>query len=305
MMNIDYHILRKIAVPALVLSVLLLLLVFIPGIGSSFLGGNRWINVAGFVFQPSELVKLTFIIYLSSWLIAQKERRQVQDHHTMVQFLVLVAVITGLVVLQPDMGTMSIIAIISLIIYFTSGARMKYIATLIGSGISFFLLLILVAPYRAGRLTIFLHPGTDVRGLGYHIQQSLIAIGSGGFFGVGFGKSRQKFNYLPESATDSIYAVIAEELGFIFAMAIIATFIFLFIRGLRIARNSPDDFGKLLVTGIMSWLSVQALMNIAALSSLIPLTGIPLPFFSYGGSSLIITLAAVGVVLNVSRQSKR
>lgn len=304
MMNVDYRLLRKYSVPLLAISLLLLVLVLIPGVGSSYLGGSRWIVIGGFVFQPSELVKLTFIIYLASWLVSQKERGATSAKQSLIPFITLVGLVAGLIILQPDMGTMSVIAVIAGMMYFVSGANVKHILGLFAGGIGFFFLLILVEPYRAGRLSIFLNPGSDVRGLGYHIQQALIAIGSGGIFGVGFGKSRQKFNYLPESATDSIYAVIAEELGLVFALFIIAAFVMLFLRGMKIARNAQDMFGKLLVTGIICWFTLQALMNIGALSSLIPLTGIPLPFVSYGGSSLILCLAAVGVVLNVSRQMK-
>ncbi len=305
MMNIDYRNLRKYSVFILFASLLLLVLVLIPGVGTTYLGGSRWIVISGFVFQPSEIVKLTFIIYLASWLVSQKERGSLGSKQSLLPFVTLVGLVAGLIILQPDMGSMSIIAIIAGIMYFVSGADTRHIVGLIAGGIVFFFLLILVEPYRAGRLTIFLNPGSDVRGLGYQIQQSLIAIGSGGWFGVGFGKSRQKFNYLPESATDSIYAVIAEELGLIFALCIIAAFVFLFLRGMKIAKQSQDMFGKLLVTGIICWFTLQALMNIGALSSLIPLTGIPLPFVSYGGSSLMISMAAVGIVLNVSRQMKR
>jgi len=303
--NIDYKSLKKYAVPLLVLSIILLFLVFIPGIGASLLGGSRWISIGGVVFQPSELAKLSFIIYLAAWLESQKGKTGKIAKQSLYQFFILLAVVAGLIIAQPDMGTMSVVALIAGIVLFSSGVDMKYIFSLIGTGVAFFIMLIKIAPYRLQRLTAFLNPNEDIRGAGYHVYQSLIAIGSGGLFGVGLGKSRQKFNYLPEAAGDSIFAVIAEELGFLVCALLVFAFLFLFIRGIRIARQAPDEFGKLLTTGIIAWIVLQAFMNIAALSSLIPLTGIPLPFISYGGSSMMLTLAAVGIVLNVSKQMKR
>jgi len=304
MMNVDYKSLKKYSVHLLLVSIILLFSVFIPGIGASLLGGSRWISIGGAVFQPSELAKLSFIIYLAAWLESQKGKSGEIAKRSLYQFGILLAIVAGLIIAQPDMGTMSVVAIVAGVVLFSSGVDMKYIFSLIGVGGAIFLLLIKLAPYRLQRLTAFLNPENDIRGIGYHVYQSLIAIGSGGFFGVGLGKSRQKFNYLPEAAADSIFAVIAEELGFLLSTLLVLTFLLLFIRGIRIARRAQDEFGKLLVTGIIAWIVLQAFMNIAALSSLIPLTGIPLPFISYGGSSLIITLAAVGIVLNVSKQGK-
>jgi len=305
MMNVDYRILKKYSFHLLIVAIVLLFLVFIPGIGASLLGGSRWISIRGVVFQPSELAKLAFIIYLSAWLESQKGKTGKIAKQSIYQFAVLLVIIAGLIIAQPDMGTMSVITLVAGVILFSAGVDMKYIFSMIGAGGVLFLLLIKLAPYRLQRLTSFLNPESDIQGSGYHVYQSLIAIGSGGFLGVGLGKSRQKFNYLPESAGDSIFAVIAEELGFLISALLIATFLFLFIRGVRIAKRAPDEFGKLLVTGIISWIVLQAFMNIAALSSLIPLTGIPLPFISYGGSSLMLTLASVGIMLNVSKQVRK
>jgi len=303
--NINYKILKKYSVPFLVLSIVLLFLVFIPGIGASLLGGSRWISIGGIVFQPSELAKLAFFIYLAAWLESQKSKTGKIAKQSLYQFFILLVIVAGLIIAQPDMGTMSVVALVAGVVLFSSGADLKYIFSLIGIGAALFVVLIKIAPYRLQRLTAFLNPNQDIRGAGYHVYQSLIAIGSGGLFGLGLGKSRQKFNYLPEAAGDSIFAVIAEELGFLICALLVCTFLFLFIRGIQIARHAPDEFGKLLVTGIISWIVLQAFLNIAALSSLIPLTGIPLPFISYGGSSLMITLAAVGIVLNVSKQTKK
>ena len=183
--------------------------------------------------------------------------------------------------LQPDMGTMTIIAITALVVYFVAGAPFKHLTWLILGASGLFLLLIKIAPYRAARLTVFLNPALDPQGIGYHINQALLAIGSGGIFGLGLGHSRQKYLYLPEVTGDSIFAVIAEELGLIFSLVLIILFLILMYRGLKIARSAPDTFGKLIATGIIVWLVLQAFINIAAMVTLIPLTGIPLPFISY------------------------
>lgn len=304
MMNIDYKLLRKFALPLLGLSILLLLLVFFPGIGANLQGGSRWITIGGMVFQPSELVKLTFIIYLAAWLETQSAKSKKLSREQLFQFAAIVGVVSLLIIAQPDMGTMSVVAIVSFVVFFVSGAELKQLGWLLGIGAGLFLLLIKIEPYRAQRLSVFLNPSADAQGIGYHIQQSLIAIGSGGLFGVGLGKSLQKFNYLPEPQSDSIFAVIAEELGLIVAVLLVATFVYLFIQGLRVAQKAPDTFSRLLVIGIMTTIVLQAFMNIAALSSLMPLTGIPLPFISYGGTSLIFSLAGIGVVCNVAKQCK-
>lgn len=304
MMNVDYKLLRKFALPLLGVSIILLLLVFFPGIGANLQGGSRWISLGGMVFQPSEFVKLTFIIYLAAWLESQAAKSKKLSREQLFQFAAIIGVVSLLIIAQPDMGTMSVIAIVSLIVFFVSGAELKQIGWLIGSGALLFLLLIKIEPYRAQRLSVFLNPSADSQGIGYHIQQALIAIGSGGLFGVGLGKSLQKFNYLPEPQSDSIFAVLSEELGLIVALLLVATFIYLFIQGLKVARKAPDTFSRLLVVGIMTTIVLQAFMNIAALSSLMPLTGIPLPFISYGGTSIIFSLAGIGIVCNVAKQCK-
>jgi len=302
LLNLDYHLLKKWALPAFVASIVGLVLVFIPGIGANLLGGSRWITIAGLPLQPSEFVKLGFIIYLASWLDGKKTRFGRNDRPYIIQLIILMVVVVGLIIAQPDMGTMSVVVAISLSMIFISGIDTKYIFRMLAIIFAGMLLLIKIAPYRLQRLTAFIDPSADPRGVGYHIQQSLIAIGTGGIFGLGLGKSRQKFTYLPEPTGDSIFSVISEELGLIIGVALIVLFVVLFLRGIRIARQSPDSFGKLLATGIISWISIQAIFNISALSGLMPLTGITLPFISYGGSSIIATLAAVGVLLNISKQ---
>jgi len=220
-------------------------------------------------------------------------------------FLVIVGSIVFLIMLQPDMGTMVIIAITAFIIFYVAGAPLKHLAWILLGASGLFLLLIKLAPYRAARFTVFLNPALDPQGIGYHINQALLAIGSGGIFGLGLGHSRQKYLYLPEVTGDSVFAVIAEELGLIFAIVLIMIFLFLMYRGLQIARSAPDNFGKLVAVGITVWIVLQAFINIAAMVTLVPLTGIPLPFISYGSSALATSLAAMGILISISKQTKR
>lgn len=302
--RIDYHIWQRLAVFMLAGSIGLLILVLLPGVGSELLGAQRWINIGGvFFFQPTELVKLTFLIYLATWL--EKRGHGIADISTgLLPFVTLLLLITGLVMAQPDLGTMIVIGAISMVVYFAAGAPYKHLGGILGLGGLFTFILIKIAPYRAARFSIFLNPELDPQGIGYHINQALLAIGSGGLFGVGLGHSRQKYNYLPESAGDSIFAVIGEELGFFFVIGLIALFIMILIRGIRIARTARDEYGRLLAIGITSWIVIQAFVNMAALVGLLPLTGIPLPFVSYGGTSLIFSMIAVGILLNVSRYAR-
>lgn len=208
-----------------------------------------------------------------------------------------------LIFLQPDVGTMTIIVMIAMMIYFVAGASIKHLFAMGAAGIAGLAVLIKIAPYRAARFTVFLHPEIDPQGIGYHINQALLAIGSGGVFGLGFGHSRQKHLYLPEVIGDSIFAIIAEELGFIIVVIVLLLFLALIYRGYQIARNSHDVFGKLVVAGIISWIGFQSFVNISAMVGLLPITGLPLPFVSYGSSSLIVLFAAMGIVINISRQT--
>lgn len=303
--RIDYTYWRKAAFPLMVGSVVLLLLVFVPGIGIELLGAKRWISVGGIFFQPSEIVKLTFLIYLAAWL--ETRGHQVKEMSAgLTSFLVMLGALVAIIaVAQKDLGTTIVLTVIALSVYFVAGAPWKHMGIIAGVGAIMLTILIKLFPFRAERLTVFLNPELDPQGIGYHINQALLAIGSGGMFGLGLGHSRQKFNYLPEAATDSIFAVIAEELGFFFSAMLIVLFLAFVLEGLRIARNSPDPFGKYLAVGITSWIGFQALINISAMLSLVPLTGIPLPFISYGSSSLITTMAAVGILAAVSKQAAR
>jgi cell division protein FtsW len=208
-----------------------------------------------------------------------------------------------LMILQPDIGTMSIIAAMSLVVYFVAGAPLAYIGGLIAMGIGALGMLIGLAPYRAARFTTFLNPELDPQGIGYHINQALLAIGSGGLFGLGYGHSRQKFQFLPEVSGDSIFAVTAEELGFFLSVLVLVLFLAFLWRTIQIANGAPDKFGRYVSIGIGAWIVVQAFVNIGSMVALMPITGVPLPFISYGGTSLAISMAAVGVVLNISKYS--
>lgn len=300
--SIDYHFWRKWAVPLMILTIGALVLVFMPGIGSTLLGGRRWIHIGPLFFQPSELAKLTFLFYLAAWF-EQREHAVGQWRSGVMPFLLTLGVMAGLLLLEPDLGTTVVLVMMSVTIFFSAGGSWRHLASLAGIGAALLLLFIKIEPYRAQRLTVFLNPALDPQGIGYHINQALLAIGSGGLFGLGLGHSRQKFNYLPEPAGDSIFAVTAEELGFFFALIFIALWVVLINRGLSIARRAPDQFGRLVAIGITFWLGFQAFLNIGALSGVLPLTGVPLPFMSYGGSALIVSLAAIGVLLNISRQT--
>lgn len=300
----DYRKLKKYAFWSLIVSIVLLVSVFIPGVGAEFGSARSWISIFGFSLQPSEIVKLTFLIYLATWLETRGHHKASHLTEGLVPFLAVLGVVALLMMLQPDLGTLTIIILMSLVVYFVGGAKISHIAGVGVLGMLFLLLMIKISPYRAARLTIFLHPELDPQGIGYHINQAFLAIGSGGFWGRGLGLSRQKFQYLPEVAGDSIFAIIAEELGFFFGALLVIGFLYFLYRGIRIAAQAPDAFGKLLVTGIISWLGIQAFVNIGAMVGLLPLTGVPLPFVSQGGTALAVALAACGIVLNVSKHTK-
>lgn len=293
---------RTLSPLALLLTFFLLVAVFLPGLGVTVGGARRWIKLGPIVFHVAEVAKLAFVISFSAWLA--KRREQLDLHHGFLPFAVLVAIILGMIVAQPDIGTAIIFVSIAGALYFLAGGRMAHmgIAVLIGSGL--FALLVKAAPYRLARIASFVNPAADPQGIGYHITQSLLAIGGGGWLGVGLGHSRQKFAYLPEVFGDSIFSIIAEELGFIGSVALLVFLVF-FIRYIfLIARRQRDPFAYLLAAGIGSWFAMQSFVNIAALTGLVPLTGIPLPFISYGATALAVELAAVGILLRLSHEAK-
>lgn len=287
--------LYKLSLPLLLVSLLLLVLVFLPGIGLELNGSNRWINLGFGVFQPSELLKVSLSLYFASWLSVKEKGR-------LFAFLILLGVACGLVLVEPDLKTTFIIAATSFAVYFVSGESIKEILIIfalvtIGLGA-----LVGAAPYRMQRITSF--QSFDINNLSkssYHTKQIVIALGSGGFNGVGFGNSVQKYAYLPEHTTDSIFAIFAEEAGFIGSTILISIYAALTIVGIFIAIHAKTTFGKLLSTGIIVYLTIQTLINLASQAILIPLTGVPLPFISYGGSSMLINFVAVGLLLNIAR----
>jgi cell division protein FtsW len=300
--NIDYRFWKKFSFIFFIISIIFLILVFIPGIGSKIYGASRWISLGPISFQPSEMLKISLIIYLATWLEARREK--IKDFYDgLLPFLVVVAIVSFLLIKQPDIGTLGVTILIAMSIFFVSGARISHMLLMALGGIVSLFALIKFESYRMDRLLVFLHPELDPRGIGYQINQALLAIGSGGIFGVGLGHSSQKFNYLPEPAGDSIFAIIGEELGLVGVTILIFLFIIIAIRGLRIAKNAPDMFGVLLAIGITSWIVFQAFINIGAISGLIPLTGITLPFISYGGTSLIFLLIGMGILLNISKHT--
>jgi cell division protein FtsW len=298
---IDYRHWIKWSNILLILSILILFLPFVPGIGKELLGAKRWISIGGFFFQPSEVLKIGMIIYLAAWL--PKIQNNWRDYKkTLVPFSILIAGCALMLMLQRDLGTTLIIFIIATAMYFIAGAPVKHLLWILVGIILVILLLIKFEPYRAERLTTFLNPQQDSQDSSYHINRSLLAIGSGGWFGRGLGKSIQKFNYLPEAAGDSIFAVAAEELGFIVVLGIVFLYTAIYIRGRKLAKKISDPGGRLIIMGVVIWITAQAFVNIGALTGILPLTGIPLPFISNGGSALIVSLGSIGVLLNVTKQ---
>lgn len=292
----DYKKLYALALPILLVATAMLLLVFIPGIGVSALGAHRWINLRFGVLQPAEFVKLSLAIYLAAWFSSKEKGR-------FLAFLLLLGFVLFLVIVEPDLGTAIVILCEALILYFLSGGSIWYFAGM-GPVLGVLgLILIKIAPYRAKRLATFLNPNQSLSTSSYHVRQILIALGSGGFSGVGLGNSLQKYAYLPENATDSIFAIIAEELGFLGAFVLILIFMTLIWRGIFIALKTKDMFGKLLAGGIVAFLGIQVVINLGAQTALLPLTGIPLPFISYGGSALVVDLCAIGILLNIAKQT--
>jgi cell division protein FtsW len=305
LLKIDYHTWKKWSVVAFLLALLLLGLLFIPGLGTSAYGATRWLDLGPISFQPSEFAKLAVILYLSAWLSSRGQKRVGNIFEGLLPFLFILGCIGFFIYKQPDLGTLLLILGISFIIFFSAGGQLKHIFGLgIFTSIAVFLM-IRGASYRWDRVMVFLNPELDPQGKGYQISQALIAIGSGGFLGVGLGQSRQKFNYLPEPVGDSIFAIIGEELGFVGSVATVLLFLFVVWRGLSIASHAPDEFGRLLAIGITSWIGLQAIFNIGAITGIMPLTGMPLPFISYGGTSLAFSLAAMGLLLNISRQCRK
>lgn len=308
LMKLDYHRLRE---PAVVYTVLCVVVVML--VGTFFLdkshATHRWIKLGPLNLQPSEMAKLAIILYLA-WFLDLRPRRETslefrkQDFlQTILPAVAPILVCVALIVAQPDLGTSVDVVLIMAAILFVAGLSWKWLAVGAAAGLPALFLLIMNASYRQARLMAFLHPDSDPQGAGFQLLQSLIAVGSGGFTGVGLMESKQKLFYLPEAHTDFIFAVICEELGFLGATIVIALFATYAWRGLRAAFNAPDGFGRMVALGVTAMVLFQALINFAVVLGMMPTKGIPLPFVSYGGSSLLVTLLATGVLLNVSQQA--
>lgn len=295
---------KKYAHIALLISLALVAMVFLPKIGQGYGGAQRWLNLGLFSFQPSELLKVTFILYLAAWLSGRSSsKKRSGTKYTLIPFLVVIGIISILLLNQPDLSTMFIIFVVGAGMYFLANTPLWHTLLLLLAGGLSLGVLIKIAPYRFSRLLIFLNPEMDPMGKGYQIKQALISVGSGGIIGVGLGMSRQKFGFLPQSMGDSIFAVFAEETGLIGCLIIISLFCFLGFRGWKIIKNSPDQFSRLVAAGVVLWITLQSFINIGAMTGILPLTGIPLPFISYGSSALISELIGIGILLNISKHT--
>ncbi len=291
----DYKKLYFFSFISLGVTILLMMIVLIPGIGLQAGGARRWIDFGFFNVQPTELAKFSIIIYLSSWFINKEKRR-------FLSFITLVGFLTFLIILQPDMGTAIIVFILSLILYYLAGMNIINLFLLVPVAFGGFYLLIKAAPYRLNRLLAFFNPKIDPQGITYHINQIYISLSQGELFGQGFGSSRQKYLFLPEAHTDSIFAIIAEEYGFMGALILIALYFVFIYKIYHLVRVAPDKLSKLLAVGVFAFFNLQIIINLAGMVGLFPLTGVPLPFLSYGGSNLLISFALVGILLNIEKR---
>lgn len=302
--NIHYRIWRKYAVYIFGAAILLTLAVFIPGLGVSHGGATRWISLGGFTFQPAEILKIAYIIYLATWLSGAKQNINTIKHGTL-PFFIISGIVGVVMLMQPDTDTFLIMAVAGTAMFITAGGRWVDVVLVGILGIVLIAALAFSRPYIMERLTIFLDPSLDPQGAGYQVNQSLIAVGSGGVTGRGFGQSIQKFEYLPEPIGDSVFAVYSEEFGFIGTTFLITLLTLYTFRGYKIASHAIDMFGMLIVVGIMTVIIAQAFLNIASMVALMPISGLPLPFVSKGGTALLTLLGAIGIVLNVSKYQRR
>jgi len=302
--RIPYKFWRQYAFYFFAASLIITLLVFIPGLGQEHGGAKRWINIAGMSFQPVEFLKISFIFYFAGWLSWVKSKAK-EIKYGVLPLLIILGIVAGILIQQPDTKSIILLLLASAGMLVASGVPWKYILGLAGVGILVLGFLVMARPYLKDRVATFLNPSHDLKGSSYQLDQSLIAIGSGEIFGRGLGKSVQKFTYLPEPQGDSIFAVIGEEFGFVGASILIILFIAFALRGMKIAFSAPDPFSRLMVVGLVILIVAQSFMNIASSIGAFPLTGVPLVFISHGGTSLMFSLAVVGIILNVSRQKSK
>lgn len=313
---------RKVSL-ILLANLVFMVLVFVPNVGVSLSGAKRWVDLVFVSFQPSEFLKLSFILYLSAWLSKKEVKINTpksfgKNFHSrfikpqlseitsldnkFLPFLAIIGFISLLLIFQPDVSTLGIIFLVGFIMYFVAEGRILYSFFIIAMAISALFLLINTASYRLNRWLTFLNPGIEPMGKSYQIIQALITVGSGGIWGLGLGMSVQRFGFLPQPMSDSIFAIFSEETGFLGALTVILLFLIFFWRGVEISKQSQDRFSKLAALGISCWIILQTFVNISSIIGILPLMGIPLPFFSYGGSALVAELIGVGILLNISKQ---
>lgn len=303
-LRIPYKFWRQYSLPLFIVSIIVTTLVFVPGLGFEHGGSKRWINVFGISLQPVEFLKIGFIIYFSAWLSWVKGR--VKDFRfSLLPLILLLGIITVILINQPDTKSLILITATGLVMLFISGTPWKYILGMFLVMVTAFAILAFTTPYLRTRINTFMNPDQNGSTSSYQIQQSLIAVGSGGIAGRGLGQSIQKFNYLPEPQGDSIFAVVGEEVGFIGSVFIIFLYVAFAMRGYRIAHYAPDSFSKLFVIGIVTIITAQSFMNIASIIGVFPLTGVPLVFMSHGGTALLLDIGLMGIVLNISRFQKK
>lgn len=298
--RVEYHKLKYLAGPGFSLAIFLLIAVLFS---DPVNGARSWFNIGGIKFQPSEMVKLIMVIILAR-VLSQKQQKITSFNEGLFPVLVVTGIIFGLILLERDLGTALALAMTALVVIFAAGSKISHLLALISAVGAAAAAAIYFAEYRMDRITTFLDPWSDRAGTGYQITQSLFAIGSGGFFGVGLGQSLQKYKHLPEQYTDFIFSILTEETGFLGGIFVILLFVFFASRAYRTAKNCPDSFGSLLACGIATMIMVEAIMNIAVATSSMPVTGVTLPFISYGGSSLMFKLIGIGILLNISRYCK-
>ncbi len=303
MSKIRYRVWRPYAPYIFIASIIATLLVFIPGFGFELNGARRWVHILGFSFQPSEFLKLGFVLYAAAYLSGVKNKIH-EFRHGLIPFALILGIPSAILLLQPDTGTVIVLASAGIAMYITAGGKIRDLLILFLIAVIALSALVYQRPYLKDRLETFIRPGIDLQESGYQLNQSLIAIGSGGAFGRGFGQSVQKFNYLPEPIGDSIFAVAAEEFGFMGGLVLILLFLTFSFRGLKIASRAPDYFSGLLVVGIIILIISQSFINIGSMLGVFPLTGLPLLFISHGGTAMLFALGSVGIILNISKYTR-
>lgn len=298
--RMDFQIWKKVAMWLLLAAIILNIIVLVPGIGFEHAGAKRWIRIAGISFQTSEFLKLAFVLYFAAWVSGVKDKVKT-FYWGFLPLVILFAISSALLLRQPDTDNLLVIILAGMAMFIVTGAKWRHILLIVLAGAIGFAFLVATRPYLAQRVATFLDPQADALGASYQVRQSLIAVGSGGLFGRGYGQGIQKFTYLPEPVGDSVFAVAAEEFGFVGSVFLIFMFVLFATRGLKIASNTSNTFARLTVVGIVIMITSQAFINIGAMLGVLPLSGITLPFVSLGGTSLFFTLVEVGIILSISR----